>query len=476
MRRVAFVIALLAAALACGTPTAPAPVGPPRGAAPVAPVEPAASTLTVPLTIPLADLAASIDRELPATLVTERGKVLQGPLRLDLDVTRTGPPRLAPHGRDTLRATVPLKVEAKVYAEGLPRGRGGGAPVTAALEVLLDLTPSLGPDGGLRAATSLNYRWTSPPTIQVGPATIPLQQLVDPKLRDTLPDIARRIAEDIEAKDKTRDAVKQAWTRIAGTHTAPTDPPAWVRIVPTALGASPIRVTADALQLTLAVTAVVTSGLGPAPTTPPPAQPPIGAARDAPASLRLPVEVALPWDALSRAASEGLSAAPHAAPGIDGVTVDVRAVELYPSGDRVAAGVDLAATTPAGALEGRLWLLARPRLDTDARVVALEDVDFAVAAGTIDAFANHPTVRQAALDRVRQHLVVPFGPALDEARAKAQARLDVLPAPPGLTLDADLDGLAVTGVGLTDAALVVTARADGRLAITVHPPPAPPGR
>ncbi len=57
--------------------------------------------------------------------------------------------------------------------------------------------------------------------------------------------------------------------------------------------------------------------------------------------------------------------------------------------------------------------------------------------------------------------------------AQAQARLDTLRAPPGLTLDADLTELSVAGIALTDAALVLTAVADGRLAITVRPPAGP---
>ncbi|MBW2256117.1 MAG: DUF4403 family protein [Deltaproteobacteria bacterium] len=453
-------------------PVSPPAEGPPRGAALQAPPEPRSSVIVVPVAIPLADLAASIESSVPQVLVDTRGQAIQNGFLVDVHAERTGPVRAM--GRaGKLVFEVPIEVSALAYRKGRAEKRSArgkdptGPRVEAGLVVEMALDLALTDDWSLEPNTVMSHRWTEKPRLSLGPLHFGIEKLADRQLVPMWPDVAARVDARIREEDRFRVGIEQAWTRLGTPSLVGEAPTTWWMGTPQALYASAPVVGSDALELTVGIVGrfgllVGSPGVAPPlPTLPPRRDPP------ADTGFHLELPVTLTWEELSQLASAAVAGQTWSLPG-EGAragTVVLEAVELYPSGDRVVVAVAYSARSPVRDTAGTLHLAGRLVVDSERRVVTVEDFDYVVE--TWDRAVSSAAVLAASgvKEALQERLVFPFGAQLDTAREQADAGLSEVRTDQGALIRGHLEALEIRAVRLTDVGVVVDTVLSGELSM-----------
>lgn len=426
-----------------------APTAPPRSALAhsLRPTE--ASTLVVPVSMPLQDLAAVLHETLPMTLVDKKNeppKDGKGNLLLDLKVDRQGPPELTGLVDGTVRLSLPLNLKGRARRAK----KAKGLPIQGKLLLKADLDIGVADDWRLDPKVEFDHEWIEKPKVKIAGIPLGIAKRVDKKLEVRLPEVAQKAEDGLRANDRLKQAINAQWGRLATPRATRGEPAGWFHLRPETVYVSRLRASPTALLVTVGLRGPAELGLGEPPTVDPGPLPPV---TEPPrhAGLRLPIDVGFDWAELSKWATAAL-AERKSEFLVDGVPFDVGEVEIYPSGERIAVGVDYV----LGSTDQTAWLLAVPELDQKARTLRLEEFDYVVETWDFAAAAaNSELLRDRVRGGLSQYLEFDYGMRLDEAVAKANARLTQVDLPGGGHVKARLDKVEVRDVALRDEILQV---------------------
>lgn len=431
----------------------------------------ARSSITLPLTVPLAGVQQAANARVPGEFarLDETRTFLGGLLsvRLTGTVTRAGQVSVqpAPEG-DGLTVSVPIRADFRAEPAGpgsfLTRDFGGAATVR------LHVTPFVTPEWEAGAQVAGDYTWTDPLSVELAPGVrVSVQALVDRQVRAQLDRVAAEVAQAIRESARLRTRAGTLWARTQQPWTLPTPDPAYARVTPRSLTVSPFRFTPEALKLTVGATFDLTAGLGHAPAVPPTPLPPLKVAPPPIPGVELSVPVRLPYPELSQAATRAASERPLTLPVPFSPTLRVTSVTVTPRGTRLNAAVTVSVSGPLGLrVQATADVTGTPTLDPPGRIVTLRGVTVTtrrtgltgrVLGWLADERAQAYLARVARFDLTSR---------LTQAQRQIQARLPYTPAP-GVELAGTVGPLKLSGLSVTPEALVVTATASGQVQGTV---------
>lgn len=325
----------------------------------------------------LGDLAGQVAREAAGT---QSGEVCQD---VDYDVT------IRKAGRPVVRSTggglefvVPIAVDGRAGVPGeLARALGFDARgFRGALDAIARVSADLDGNWCPRLTAEGDFRWTDRAQFEIvdgywididGPAGFELR---------------RRIEQGIAALDgvitcaMVRDAIASEWREISTALPIPGFGAdlAHLTFRPTGAGFSGIEYGADAIAAAIRIDGVTEVRTGPPPGAATRIELPPLARIDATANrvdINLPVR--LGYDRIEDELRRQLSGREFSGRTPAGeARVTVEDITVYPSGDRLAAGVRFSAIHGSRALSTTGWayLVARPVLSEDGRTIRLEDV------------------------------------------------------------------------------------------------------
>ncbi len=442
--------------------------GPPRGASRhvAPPVE--LSTIALPIAIGHADLTRSLEERIPEVLVDEEGEEIREGWLADIHAERPTPP--VARGEDgKLVIEVPLEVAIKVYRakkaerraakdKGAPQGLG--VKFSAVIEIAVDFEVT--EDWRLVAESELSHRWVERPKLEIGPFKFNVTKIVDKALATQFEEVGRNVDERLKEEDRLRQGIEKAWANLGTSRQVNADPPTWFISEPTAMFASDLEVTDDALEITVGVRGRFATVVGdPGPAKPVPPLPPRGEAPDK-AGLFIAVPVSLGWDPLSAAADADLSGQSWE---LSGGSLTVTGIELYPSGEALVVALDYRAES-AWSTDGTLYLMGTPVLDTANRRLEVEDFDYVLDTWDVAIAGSNVLLESGIEEAVRTRLSYDFGPELEAARKRANAQLASQETEGGV-FTGKLDAIQVRGLYLTNDALIVDAAASGSASMQI---------
>ncbi|RJF72717.1 DUF4403 family protein [Deinococcus cavernae] len=429
----------------------------------------ALSSVTLPITVPLAGVQAAANARVPAEFarVDQEQSFLGGLVSVKLagTVTRTGAVTVKPDG-DALLVSVPIRADMHAAPGGvgsvLARDFGGSASVT------LRLKPFVTPDWEAGADIKGDYAWTDPLSVELTPGVkVSVQSLVDGQVRTQLDRVAADVARAVREGAQLRQRAGTLWARVQQPWTLPAPQPAYALVKPVNVTVTPFRFTPDALKLTVGTTFNLQAGLGRAPAVTSMPLPTLKIRDILPEGVDLTVPVVLPFVELSRVASAYAAREAVTLPLPTRPTVQVTRVSVKPAGTKLLVAVQVMVRGPLGLkVNATLDVTGTPKLDAGGRVVTLEGVSVRTRreglTGTVisllaDARAQAYVTRAARFD---------LTPQLEQARAQAQARLPMTPTP-GLQLGGTVGPLKLSGLSVQPSALVVQAAASGQLQVKV---------
>ncbi len=450
----------------------------------------AASTIVVPISARLSDLAAAIDDQVPRALWSidrverrcvpaQHVSVFGAKLKIlpDLScrivgrVTR-GAITLGGHG-DALRLDLP--VHAVVSAQNI-----GGIlrqeTATGDARVHADIHLSVRPDWTPVATMKISYDWTDAPGVTLFGKRISFTDKADARLAGVIAGLERDLPRElgkVGARDKVAAAWRQGFTSIMLNQDAP---PVWLRLTPQQLGFGGYRVADGRLNLTASVLARTETFVGPRPADPVPTPLPALVRRvDSPAlAFQMPVladyrqlEPVLAR-ALGRLARKGI-----VIPRLGPVDARFGTVTMYATdGGRLAVGVQVRATLQSGlfgATSGEVWLTGLPYNAPNSERIEIRDLTLT---GSTDSHSVNLLLAlfqtPALLDTIRNALTQDF--AKDYDRILGSARGAIAERRQGdFVLAATITRVDHGRVVPTGSGLFLPLQANGTAAITYRP-------
>lgn len=464
--------ALLAACFNAPDPNAPSHApelpGPPREVVAAPTSEPPTSKLVIPITLDAAALERQVQQQVPQVLLDVRDEPLEKGLVGDIRVVRAGAVQVST-ASGALSVELPVRIEVKprpAVARGAKLSIG---KVTGALTVQVRFRPEITPAWQIDPRAALTHRWDERAEFQVGPVRIDVADQVDGKLRTRLADVATELDRDLSADLDLRTKVEAAWAQLGQPQQLRDDPPTWLLFRPTTLGVGDPRLDTDGVHLALGVEGTLALVVGAKPDAPPAGALPNRRAPTGTGGAHLAVPVALRWDALVPALRTQLEGQRQTAElptgGAAELTV-LRLIDVYPSGGGVAVGVQVRLHALTQQTDATVWLVGKPEVQgTDLRIGA-----FSYSAQSDSSWldAAHAQVSDSLRELIAERLVVPLADRLAEVKDQVNQQLNGGAPPAGATLTAQVTDVSITGVQVTDEALVVLASADGTASVTLH--------
>ncbi|NQX93847.1 MAG: DUF4403 family protein [Erythrobacter sp.] len=436
------------------------------------------STLVTQATASFGAIRAKLEDALPTTLVTidqreeqcvPRQQVRALGLRLfdtprlgcDLqgDITR-GPIALGGSGQ-TLRARIPInaRIEVRNLGDIIQR-----ETVTAAADVTVEAKLFLGADWALNSDIDLRYVWTREPGFDVLGQRVKLTSVADKGIANSLGDIERKLEAEIRRVDLRRE-IEAIWREGFDTLSINRDnPPVWMRVTPSELGAGALSVSGSALQAELLLKAELELRVGERPEPSPPKA--LGANVGVPKERGFEIKVPVIADyaelePVVLKELRSLSLEDVLGTGGDAITAEFQSVTIYATHEgRLAVGID-ARVTPSGIFageywggtQGQVWLTGEPITQAGSEVLIIKDLAIhgdmdRYSGDLLVRFLNQPVVRE----QIKSALTTNFREDYETLVAKAEKglkKVTIGKAQLSFEVDAYTHGrITVTGSGL----------------------------
>lgn len=404
----------------------------------------------------------------------------QGQSCLEVDtvytVHRDGPVTVG-SGGDHLRLSVPLSIAGQAGFEGdLARAlhldhKNFRGSLTATADVRL----TIGSDWCPKLNIQPGYAWRDKPRLEIVRGTwVDIDRIAGPKIQELMRSTAKKLERSVKCADVRRLAAK-AWHPYDLPLHLPADTTLQVTATPLSIGLSAIRYPANGVAVSAGIEARIEAATAPAspPATPPatpPALPPLKPTAPGAGRVDLLVPVRIDYATLQAMLADRLAQHPIAEDIAAGhLSIAVNAVEIYPSGGRLAVGLGFAATTPEASMNatGWLYLVGRPVLDAQTETLRVEDLTFAPQIDNkLWSFLTAAFSKQI-LAAIQSQLVLDLKDRIDPVSDRLQGALHDLAAKEGVDLALRDVAVEIRQIVPADQALEVLVGIHGTLAATL---------
>jgi hypothetical protein len=296
-------------------------------------------------------------------------------------IRRTGPIAIS-NNKDRVRLTLPLQFDGIVSVEGRAAKLLGlrNKDLTGALEVSADIGLDVDDQWCPVVDSSLSYRWLSEPRLRVlGRMKINLRKSVDRALEKQLPALSQRLAQTIDC-DTFLQRLNDQWKTHLIPIRLPGEDETLLKIVPTGLAFSGSVAKSDHLSFSLSVDATTETLSGEAAMTArktpqsPQDLPRRSNEQAEPGTVEFNLLLRLSYEALTSLLTEKVVGKRFDTAA--GAQLTVKAIELYPSAERLIFKLDFTARAATSWFDsnGTLYLSARPMAGKDGRSLHFDDI------------------------------------------------------------------------------------------------------
>lgn len=348
------------------------------------------STIAAQVTVPISQIASAINSNIPPSF-EENGNGPDFTIKMneftkynvgthyDITVSRSGDIQLSVSASNVLHLTTIMNIN------GWAGLRGDGARalglhkknVKGSMRLEIDLSVDLTTDWCPNVDLNIGYRWNENPKIEIFKnAWVDIQRPVEERLNNELPGLLTQAKSAVDCKS-FKDKVAALYGSQSFPIKLPDGSEVYANLEPTGIGFSGLQINPAVMTCSALLTAGI--DVSATPITP--------TLRNLPPLTRIPptvprMNIALPIRApysiltkLLREAVVGQTFSSETAAGK--VSILVKNIELYPSGDHLVIGVDLKASLPGRILDtsGAVYVLAIPTVE-NGTLVRLADPGF----------------------------------------------------------------------------------------------------
>jgi hypothetical protein len=422
-----------------------------------------ASIIKVPIAVPIAELAAWANAQIPQRLADD--KDTKGSTRSHLVVERRGPVLIAPSAKG-FRLTVPLHFKASGKREILffDFSRKTSGDVTVFIDLGLSFDQNWQPD----LQVDPGFHWDKKPYIKIGPAKMGLAEEFGKELKKALEKGAKDLDKDAAKSLNLREPAEKAWRDLFNPRRVGKEPPVWMVTDPQAVYLEPLRSDADNLYLTFALEAKIWTAVGAEPPgIPPRPLPPLRQKVPAGPGFILHVPAHIDYDSVERALKKSLK---KKRVKLSGGSIVPTGVKLYTSGDEVALGLDFESDAPGFWLDtrGKLYLIGTPVYDPQTKVFRFDNFHFTREVNNPLLRATTWVLQEPLRRELEEKLVFNFSRQIEKSREDFAEYLN-RPAEKGIALNGHVDELGIEQLRLVKGGMDWRLKAQGNVAVTLVP-------
>lgn len=431
------------------------------------------STLNLPITIPYAEVAALLNKELGEVLYEDLDYENNGGDNIQLVVKRTGNVRVGAKG-DYLQATVPLNI----YVKGRVKSTLGGifssssAPQLVQdanfnLEVSLNSKLSVQPDWSVNTQSQIGYKWTQRPTLDIGIVKIPIGSLIEKVIDQELSKMAELLDKEAKKQLKFQKQVLTYWNQLQEPLPIPGPVPAWLVINPDSVYLSRLVPEPTALRLTAGIGAtVLVSTSEPAKAGKKKPMPALQVNKILNDEVKLTLTAGVDYATATQLARKELVGKEMLFEG-GKHRITVEEIDIWGKGQSLVVRVKLKGRTKSGIfskkINGTYYFSGVPYYEAGKQEIRIRNFDFDVKSRDLLLQSAEWLFKSNFKNMVEQQMRYPVKKELEELRKLAGNSLNQPNLGGMLQLSGSIDRLEPTEVQLSDKYMLLIVESSGRL-------------
>lgn len=290
------------------------------------------------------------------------------------------------------------------------------------------------------------------------------RRFVAPVIEDQLRIAARTIDRNTPKVASIKPQAEQIWTALQ----TPTEiaPRTWLTIEPSEIALTPITGSGLNVTSTLTLRANTRIVVGEKPQLARKPLPPLRVANAAPAGLRVPFDLELPYADATRLATAEVAGKTLS---VNGKPLTISSIKLSPAPNgkvSIEAQIDYR----GGRLrnyKGAIYLDGTPRFDPATRTVNIPDLEYTVERRGVIFRLLERAAHESIRDRLRESARFAFGPRIDTMRAEITQAMTRKLAP-GVFMKGQADAIQPVSVTAMPTVLVVRVVATGRAEVELR--------
>ncbi|MDH5324644.1 MAG: DUF4403 family protein [Gammaproteobacteria bacterium] len=305
-------------------------------------LKPVTSFVSIPYSIDLLELQQKLDESIanPIDTINKeckliKSKYVKANAQCIGEITKRGPITVVGH-ENGITASLPIAFRLTARTRGRIKMQ---ETATGAMTVNATITPGMLENWEPNTTLSANFHWDKKPQIKVFGMSITFAGLLEPKLRENLNKAVERFNQRLKEKLALRDKAQKTWDKLSTAKNIRKDPEVWLTTQLEKVYFEPFKINSTTLSGSIGMKAKILTVFGEPPPISTAALPKLNLSRYADGfALRVPL--VLKFDALRDFLKEKVAGKTVPLTGKDGeLTLYIKDVDIYPSGDNIAMAV-----------------------------------------------------------------------------------------------------------------------------------------
>jgi hypothetical protein len=288
---------------------------------------------------------------------------------------------------------------------------------TAEVALKFKTMVSINKDWSINTVTlSDGYDWISYPQVMVGLMQIPLPFIADLLLKSNLQTVSREIDKAIKGSFSLRSGMTDAWIRMQTPVQVSTEYPLWLKVTPVEVSSVPIRATANAINQTIGLKAMVQLYFGQEPeyvvnST----LPPLKITSSIPDNFDINFSMDIPFSRINEIARKQFKGYVF---NYRNYKLSVLDIALYGQGENL-----IVAMAVEGSVKGTIYLSGIPVFNSKNMTIGLSGLDFQIATKNALIKTASWLFHSGLVQKMSENLVFSFGDRLLDARKELNSFL-----------------------------------------------------
>lgn len=440
------------------------------------------STINIPISLPYADIASILNREIGEVLYEDRDYNDNGGDDLMLVVKRTAAMRVGAKG-EFLQVKVPLNIYVKARVKST---LGGLLSNTQApqlqqdaqfnIEVTLSSKVQVLEDWRVQTQSQVSFKWTERPYLEVGVLKIPIGNVVEKVVEQQLARIAATLDAEAKKQLQFKSQVAGYWKKLFEPIAISGPVPATLYLAPDSIYLAPLVTDATALRTTAGIRTTVllstTGEIAGAKRIPKPV-PNLRVNQPLQEAVQLRLVAGLDYTTATRLANENLSRQTFSFEN-GKHQIRIEDILLYGKGNTLVAKVKLVGKAKAGwigkkKIDGTYYFKGTPYYDAKSMEIRIKDFDFDIKSRDILLQSAEWLFKSTFRMQVEAQLRYPIQKELAEVRKMAESSLKQQSLGEFLTLSGRIDRLEPNEVQLSERYILLFISSSGNLSAFIKP-------
>jgi hypothetical protein len=416
---------------------------------------PLLSTLTIPVSVPVQEIANSLNRTLSGrALYEDYSYTDNGNDGLMLNVWKSQDISLFLSG-NTIKYRVPLKLWMKkdlVVAD---------AEAEAELALNMKTTFVINADWSLGTVTDVEYHeWLSKPKLKTGIGSINIETLANLALNRSKKTISQTLDRVVSQQITLKPYIQEVWTALQEPILLDSVYRMWVKTTPTGIAMTPITTYNDILRTEIAVECLNDVTFGEKPWFRENSNlPNLRYIDDAPDEFIVRVATDVPFPEAERLAKNTMVGQVFES-GKNKVKVDD--IQLWGNNDRLVVNSKL-----SGSFNGNIYFIGRPEYNPQKNQIEVKDLDFHIDTRNFLHRSASWLFQGTIKNQMKKAMTFPLDEDIRYLKTSVQETLNHYELSPGVLLTGTVDSVTVENTRVTPTSIRVNLFSKGKVNVDV---------